>query len=108
MSAGVLAQPSETRIAAPASSALAPMAASTWEGCTLPDEQAEPELTATPARSSAMIWVSAGRPANATQEVLGSRGAAAPKILASGANILICFSNFLPTPTTLSHGRTSG
>src|SRR3546814_2302813 len=71
------------------------MAASTWEGCTLPDEQAEPELTATPARSSAMIWVSAGRPANATQEVLGSRGAAAPKILASGANILICFSKLL-------------
>src|SRR3546814_3923063 len=79
MSAGVLAQPSETRIAEPASLSLAPMALSTWEGCTLPEEQAAPELTATPARSSAMSWVSAGRPASATQEVLGSRGAVAPK-----------------------------
>ena len=36
-----------------------PIAASTWLGPTLPDEQAAPALTMTPSRSSAMIWVSA-------------------------------------------------
>src|SRR3546814_11827711 len=81
MSAGVLAQPSETRIAEPASLSLAPMALSTWDGCTLPEAQAAPELPATPARSSAMSWVSAGSPASATQEVLGNRGSAASNTL---------------------------
>src|SRR3546814_14584064 len=92
MSAGVLAQPSETRIAEPASLSLAPMALSTWDGCTLPEEQTATELTATPARSSAMSWVSAGSPASATREVLGSRGAAAPKTLTYGANHFISLS----------------
>ena len=36
-----------------------PMAVSTAERLTLPDEQAAPALTQTPARSSAMTWVSA-------------------------------------------------
>src|SRR3546814_16407103 len=97
MSAGVLAQPSETRIAAPASSALAPMAASTWEGCTLPDEQAEPELTATPARSSAIIWGSAGRHANAPQTASGSRRAAHPTTYPPQANLLSTCTHLYPT-----------
>ncbi len=51
-----------------------PIAASTWLGPTLPDEQAAPALTMTPSRSSAMTWVSAGVPGIAIAEVLGSRG----------------------------------
>ena len=56
----VVPSPRLTRIALPAMPAGTPIAASTWDGPTLPDEQAAPALTATPARSSAMIWVSAG------------------------------------------------
>jgi hypothetical protein len=52
---------------------------------TRPDEQAAPALTAKPARSSAMTWVSLATPGNAMQVVLATRGAAAPKIRAPGA-----------------------
>ena len=38
------------------------MAASTCEGCTLPEEQAAPEDTATPSRSKAITAVSAFMP----------------------------------------------
>ena len=51
------------------------MAASTCEACTLPDEQAEPDDTATPSRSKAIIAVSAFMPGTANSVVLGSRAA---------------------------------
>jgi hypothetical protein len=47
------------------------MAASTWEGCTLPEEQAAPEETAMPSRSKAMTAVSAFMPATANNVVFG-------------------------------------
>ena len=50
----------------------------------MPDEQAEPDDTATPSRSKAISAVSAVSPGTAKSVVLGSRGAAAPKITASG------------------------
>ena len=58
------------------------MAASTCEGLTLPDEQAEPEDTAIPLRSKAIMAVSAFSPGTANKVVLGSRSACAPKITA--------------------------
>ena len=77
------AQPRLSRIAPRASSGWTPIAASTCDGATLPDEQAEPELTATPARSSAIISVAASTPGAAKQTVLGRRGAASEKMTAS-------------------------
>ena len=66
------------RIAVSASAGSTPIAVRTADRVTLPDEQAEPALTATPARSSAITWVSAFTPGMERQVVLGSRGAAAP------------------------------
>ena len=54
ISSAVLRQPRLMRMALPAVAASAPMARRTCDGCTFPDEQAEPALTATPARSSAI------------------------------------------------------
>ena len=48
MSASVVVQPRLTRTAPRASSGETPMAASTCEGCTLPDEQAAPDDTRDP------------------------------------------------------------
>ena len=45
-------------MAQPVSAAGAPKARNTCDGSTLPDEQAEPALTATPARSKPMTCVS--------------------------------------------------
>ena len=45
------------------------MAASTADRVTLPDEQAAPALTQTPARSSAITWVAAGTPVLADENV---------------------------------------
>ncbi len=84
MSASVVAGPVLRRIAPRASSPGTPMAASTCEGATLPDEQAEPDDTATPSRSKPITSVSALPPGIATSVVLGSRSASAPKITASG------------------------
>ena len=50
------------------------MAASTCEAETLPDEQAAPDDSAMPARSKAMIAVSALMPGTATRIVFGRRG----------------------------------
>src|SRR5688500_14950230 len=58
ISASVVECPRLSRIAPRVSSASIPMAASTWEGVTLPDEQAAPEETATPSRSRAITAVS--------------------------------------------------
>src|SRR5208282_4300990 len=79
------AQPKLSRIAPRARSGFTPIAASTCDGATLPDEQAEPELTATPARSSAITSVAASTPGTAKQRVLGKRGAASEKTTASAA-----------------------
>jgi len=46
ISAGVVVQPRLTRTAPRVSGGETPMAARTWEGCTLPDEQAAPDDTA--------------------------------------------------------------
>ena len=54
MSASVVAGPVLTRIAPRASSAGTPMAASTCEGATFPEEQAAPDETAIPSRSNAI------------------------------------------------------
>src|SRR6185312_4470807 len=69
ISSGVVAAPTDTRNA-PASSR--PMAFSTWLGPTLPDEQAEPAESATPARSKAICAVSAFMPGIAKNVVLAS------------------------------------
>jgi hypothetical protein len=52
------------------------MASSTCEGCTLPEEQAEPEETAIPARSNPITAVSALRPGTVNSVVFGNRGRA--------------------------------
>ena len=77
-SAAVLAQPRLTRTAVIASSSSIPMASSTWLAAILPEEQAEPALIATCARSKAMTWRSERTPGIETQVVLGSLGAAPP------------------------------
>src|SRR6185437_5581315 len=83
-SACVEFQPKLTRRAQRAMSSLTPMAASTCEGFTLPDEQAAPELIITPSRSSAMTAVSARMPGSAKLDVFARRGASWPKMMASG------------------------
>ena len=71
MSASVVDQPRLSRTAPWASSAPIPMASSTCEGWTLPDEQAEPDDTAIPARSKPMTAVSALEPGNREQRGIG-------------------------------------
>ena len=73
MSDSVVVGPRLTRTAPRASAGATPMAASTCEGWTLPDEQAAPEDTATPSRSKAMTAVSAFMPGTANRVVLGRR-----------------------------------
>ena len=50
------------------------MASSTWDGCTFPEEHAEPEDTAIPSRSKPITAVSAFRPGTVNSVVFGSRG----------------------------------
>src|SRR5262249_60254888 len=76
ISDSVVLGPRLTRTAARASCGGTPMAESTWEGCTLPEEQAAPEETATPSRSNAMTAVSALLPGNPNR-VRGGRPTAA-------------------------------
>ena len=75
MSASVVAQPRLMRTAPRASAGSTPIAASTCEGCTLPEEHAEPDDTAIPSRSNAIIAVSAFKAGNREKVVFGSRGA---------------------------------
>ena len=77
-------QPKLARKAQRASASSTPIASSTWLIDTLPDEQVEPELIATPSRSSAISAVSAVRPGMAKPLVLHSRVAPAPKITVCG------------------------
>src|SRR5262245_50979113 len=78
-------QPKLILMAEPASASSIPMAASTAERCTLPEEQAEPALTQTLARSSAITWDAAETPGIETQVVLGNLLAAEPNTRALGA-----------------------
>jgi hypothetical protein len=80
----VLLQPKLARSAAADRPGSAPIAASTCEGATLPDEQVAPALMRTPSRSSAISAVSDARPGIAKLLVLQRRSAAAPKITVSG------------------------
>src|SRR5438874_5823434 len=72
-SASVVVQPRLTRTAPRRCVGETPIAARTCDGCTLPEEQAAPEDTATPSRSKAITAVSALIPASANSEVFGSR-----------------------------------
>src|SRR6516165_4071800 len=92
ISASLELQPRLTRIVEAAISGSTCIAARTWLGPTLPDEQAAPALTITPSRSSATTWVSAAIPGSAIAEVFGKRGAAAPSTTASGAIAAISIS----------------
>ena len=76
--------PRLSRIAHLARSAGTPIAASTWLGATLPDEQADPDDTATPAKSIAITRVSAGTPGIARQRVWGKRATPALNTVARG------------------------
>ncbi len=103
MSDSVVVGPRLTRSPPRASSGTTPMAARTCEGWTLPDEQAAPDDTATPARSKAITAVSALMPGTANRVVLGRRSAADPKITIPGeaASRL----DFQPVPKR-AHSRT--
>ena len=68
-------QPKLTRMAPSASAGGTPMASRTCERRTLPEEQAEPDETATPSRSNRISAVSARMPGIAKARVFGSRGA---------------------------------
>ena len=83
-SASVVFQPRLALMAAPATPGATPIASSTCERATLPDEQAEPDETATPSRSRLMRTVSAASPATAKHDVLGSLRARQEKISTSG------------------------
>ena len=78
MSSETVLQPQLILSAVSASQGSIPIAKSTAERFTLPDEQAAPALTQTPARSSAMTCVSARTPGMEIQVVLPSLGTAAP------------------------------
>ena len=73
MSAPDVDQPRLSRTAPWAISGLNPMASSTWEGWTLPEEQADPEETAMSARSNPITAVSAFRPGTVNRVVFGNR-----------------------------------
>src|SRR5579862_6673047 len=88
MSLCVVLQPRLTRTAPRRRAGETPMAARTWDGCTLPDEQAAPDDTATPSRSKEITAVSAFNPSTAKSVVLGSRSTASPKITVCGAMAL--------------------
>src|SRR5215472_15845948 len=74
-STAVVFQPRLTRTAPRCRGPDTPMAASTCEGWTLPEEQAAPDDTATPSRSKAITAVSALMPESANKVVFGNRGA---------------------------------
>ncbi len=61
------------------------MAASTCDGRTFPEEQADPDERAIPSRSKAISAVSALSPGMANAKVFGNRRVPAPKTTASGA-----------------------
>src|SRR5271170_5224717 len=85
MSASRDAHPRLSRIAPAARSGAIAIAVRTCERAIFPDEQAEPDDAATPARSRRISSVAAAIPGTAKHIVLGRRGAPAPNTTASGA-----------------------
>src|SRR5436190_23190579 len=84
ISDSVVLGPRLTRTPARARCGGTPMAASTCDGWTLPEEQAAPADTATPSRSNAMTAVSAFIPGTANNVVLGSRSDSVAKMTTPG------------------------
>src|SRR5690606_14381746 len=80
---GLDSWPKLTRNAAFASSGATRIAASTRLERTFPEDQAAPELIATPSRSMAMTAVSGFSPGSAKLDVFGRRFALAPNTMAS-------------------------
>ena len=75
-----------------------PIAFSTCEGSSVPDEHADPVDTATPSRSSAIRSDSASMPSNPTFDVLATRGEPAP---------LTCVPGTAPTMPCSSRSRSA-
>ena len=94
MSASDVDQPRLSRTAPRASSLPNPMASSTWDGWTLPDEQAEPEDTAIPPRSKPITAVSALSPGTVNRVVLGRRGTSSENTIIPG----VCLRPFSRQP----------
>ena len=84
MSASVVDQPRLSRTAPCASSGPKPMASTTCDGWTLPEEQAEPDDTAIPARSKPITAVSARSPGTANKTVFGNRCTSSENTTAPG------------------------
>src|SRR5262245_51532712 len=82
-------QPRLTLIAPRANSGATCIALKTWDGVTFPEEQAEPDETATPSMSNDIRSRCASIQGKAKQSVFGSRSSAAPKTTASGAILAI-------------------
>src|ERR1700732_2150735 len=101
-SASEVDQPRLSRTAPWAISGPNPMASSTCEGCTLPEEQAEPEDTAIPARSKPITAVSALRPGTVNSVVLGSRGAPSENTMAPGVSRRPLSSRFRSPPSRMA------
>jgi hypothetical protein len=78
MSPETVFQPQLILIAVSDSAGSTPMAESTADRVTLPDEQAAPALTQTPAKSRAMTCVSAFTRGMEMQVVFTNRGTSAP------------------------------
>jgi len=84
MSASEVDQPRLSRTAPLANSPRNPIASSTCDGRTLPEEQAEPEDTAIPARSKPITAVSALSPGTVKSDVFGSRATPSENTMAPG------------------------
>ena len=87
MSAADVDQPRLSRTAPCARSPGNPIAASTCDGWTLPEEQAEPDDTAIPARSKPITAVSALIPGTVKRVVFGNLGTSSEKTIMPG----VCF-----------------
>src|ERR687889_1856908 len=81
----VVVHPKLTRKTPSARMGSTPIASSTCERLTFPDEQAEPDDRAMPSRSKAIRAVSARRPGMAKAKVLGNFSVSAAMTTASGA-----------------------
>src|SRR6201984_975921 len=84
MSASDVDQPRLIRTAPCAWLLEKPMASSTWDDWTFPDEQAEPDDTATPARSKPITAVSARNPGTVNSVGFGTRGGTSKNLATAG------------------------
>jgi len=86
MSVSDVEQPRLSRTAPCASSGPYPIARSTCEGCTFPEEQADPDDTPIPARSNPITAVSAFKPGTVKRTVLGNRDTSSENTIAPGVS----------------------